>query len=82
MDSDRERRVRERAYAIWEREGRPQGREAEHWLEAEREIAAETEIADVSGNVDQSRPEVAPAPRPRRSRAVPKGEPRRKAEAP
>lgn len=31
-------RVRELAHQIWEREGRPEGREVEHWLAAEREI--------------------------------------------
>ena len=32
--------VRERAYRIWETEGKPHGRDLEHWLQAEREIAA------------------------------------------
>lgn len=32
--------IRERAYGIWEREGRPHGRELEHWLQAESELAA------------------------------------------
>src|SRR5208282_4499721 len=36
-----EQKVRERAYHIWEREGRPQGREAEHWEKALRELAME-----------------------------------------
>ncbi|MGE0373644.1 MAG: DUF2934 domain-containing protein [Gammaproteobacteria bacterium] len=31
-------RTRERAYQIWEREGRPAGREIEHWLQAEQEL--------------------------------------------
>lgn len=30
--------IRERAYVIWEREGRPQGRELDHWLQAESEL--------------------------------------------
>jgi hypothetical protein len=34
-------RVRTRAYAIWEREGRPHGRHHEHWHQAESEIASE-----------------------------------------
>ncbi|MGF7148080.1 hypothetical protein FHS96_001689 [Sphingomonas zeicaulis] len=42
MSNDRERRVRDRAYALWEREGRPSGRHDEHWFRASREIAAET----------------------------------------
>ena len=35
--SDRDRRVQDRAYEIWEQEGRPSGREQEHWERAERE---------------------------------------------
>ena len=34
-------RVRERAYEIWQQEGRPQGKAVEHWLRAEAEVAAE-----------------------------------------
>lgn len=34
----REQAIRERAYAIWEQEGRPQGRDLDHWLQAETEI--------------------------------------------
>ncbi len=36
-----EERIRERAYEIWERAGRPEGKTVEHWLQAESEIAAE-----------------------------------------
>jgi hypothetical protein len=35
--------VRERAYRIWENEGRPHGRDLDHWLQAEREVAGATE---------------------------------------
>jgi hypothetical protein len=38
-----EQRIRERAYQIWEREGCPEGKTTEHWLQAETEIAAEEE---------------------------------------
>ncbi len=31
---DTERRIRERAYQLWDEDGRPQGREAEHWERA------------------------------------------------
>ncbi|WP_312862177.1 DUF2934 domain-containing protein [Rhizobium sp. P32RR-XVIII] len=34
--------VRKRAYAIWEREGRPDGRHEDHWIEAKREIKRES----------------------------------------
>ena len=41
--SDRtwEQKVRERAYAIWEREGRPDGAAERHWAMAETELRAE-----------------------------------------
>ena len=29
-----EQRVRDRAYALWESEGRPAGRDAEHWRQS------------------------------------------------
>jgi Protein of unknown function (DUF2934) len=33
-DRDSEQAIRERAYLIWEREGRPEGRAADHWRRA------------------------------------------------
>jgi len=45
MESDREKRVRERAYQIWQREGDPHGRADEHWAQAEAEIELEDELA-------------------------------------
>lgn len=33
---DDKRRIREWAYDLWEKEGRPTGRALDHWLEAER----------------------------------------------
>ena len=33
-------RIQRRAYELWESEGRPEGREHTHWLQAEREIAS------------------------------------------
>ena len=41
MTVEEEQRIRERAYFIWEQEGRPRGRELDHRLRAEAEIAAE-----------------------------------------
>jgi hypothetical protein len=37
-----EKAIRERAYHIWEAEGRPHGRDREHWERAGREIEAES----------------------------------------
>lgn len=41
-----EERIRERAYVIWERAGRPEGKQVEHWLQAEAEIAGEEQGLD------------------------------------
>jgi hypothetical protein len=40
MHIDREMKIRERAYALWEEEGRFEGRAQDHWYRAERELAA------------------------------------------
>jgi Protein of unknown function (DUF2934) len=41
MADDREDRIRERAYRLWEREGRPQGRHETHWHQASQEVGDE-----------------------------------------
>jgi hypothetical protein len=41
--SEREQAIRERAYAIWEEEGRPDGRDLDHWLRAEAKISSSGE---------------------------------------
>jgi hypothetical protein len=38
--------IRQRAYEIWEREGRPEGREADHWRMAAEEISAQRANTD------------------------------------
>ena len=43
MDWKLEARIRERAYQIWEREGRPEGRDFDHWTRAVSEVQAEEE---------------------------------------
>ncbi|AZO12071.1 MULTISPECIES: DUF2934 domain-containing protein [unclassified Mesorhizobium] len=43
---DREERIRRRAHEIWEREGRPEGRQQEHWDQAVQEIEAEGSEAE------------------------------------
>ena len=37
-----EQEIARRAYAIWEQEGRPHGRNLDHWLKAERELNGQT----------------------------------------
>jgi hypothetical protein len=39
-DSKHDQKVRERAYHIWEAEGRPHGRHDQHWQDALRDVAA------------------------------------------
>jgi hypothetical protein len=36
--SDIERKIRERAYLLWEEQGRPAAKNLEHWLDAERSL--------------------------------------------
>ena len=41
MESPTEKQILNRAYEIWERNGRPEGREDEFWHQAEQELRAE-----------------------------------------
>ena len=41
MADDREERIRQRAYDLWQREGAPEGRDQDHWHEAVAPIDAE-----------------------------------------
>ncbi len=45
-DQDLERAIRERAYLIWEHEGRPEGRAEEHWRHAAVEAFADKSPRD------------------------------------
>lgn len=64
MEPDKEARIRERAYEIWVSEGRPHGRDAEHWQRAEAEITAESgSVADRAAAGSKPRTE-APSPPP------------------
>ena len=63
MDSETERRIRERAYEIWVREGKPHGRDAEHWERAKAEIlAAAGGVEERAGHVEGRPPEQTPSP--------------------
>ena len=41
--------IRLRSYQIWEREGRPDGCSAEHWIRAKAELEAELQEASMTG---------------------------------
>jgi len=46
MLDEREQAIRERAYAIWEQDGRPEGRNLAHWSQAEVEIGTEQVVLE------------------------------------
>ncbi|WP_158045649.1 DUF2934 domain-containing protein [Skermanella pratensis] len=56
MSPEQEDRIKQRAYEIWEREGRPDGRGEVHWHMAVQEIRAEDgwvdDAADPAGPTD------------------------------
>jgi len=58
-----------RSYLIWEREGRPQGRDWDHWFRAEAELAREQASTAKSA---VSKPVAARAPRSPKTRAAKK----------
>jgi Protein of unknown function (DUF2934) len=39
MEDDREELIRQRAYTIWEEQGKPEGEDMRHWLQAWQELA-------------------------------------------
>jgi len=49
MMDERERRIKARAFELWQREGSLDGRSLGHWLQAEREIEQE-ELEDSGEN--------------------------------
>lgn len=59
MDEKRQR-ISEQAYYHWEREGRPLGKEQDHWLKAESELEPETVEQD-TGKKKPSTPRAAKA---------------------
>jgi Protein of unknown function (DUF2934) len=66
VPEDREERIRKRAYEIWEREGRPHGRDAEHWGQATSEIDAEVAASGLeTKSAEPAEPEASPADRRR-----------------
>lgn len=47
--------IRERAYQLWEAEGRPDGQDFEHWLRAREEIEPVAKEGDpLAGGVESS----------------------------
>jgi len=56
-------RISQRAYQLWEQEGKPEGRESEHWEQACREIEGEigSPLAESDLNSDLNSSGLGPA---------------------
>jgi uncharacterized membrane protein len=48
MESEKDRKIRERAYELWVQSGRSEGTSEQHWYQAEQEYAAGSESPDTS----------------------------------
>jgi hypothetical protein len=44
MHSQQEAEIRDRAYALWQEEGSPEGRDQEFWHRAERALAEQSDL--------------------------------------
>lgn len=44
--TDKNHIIRERAYALWETQGRPDGRDHDNWLQAEQEVSGDESDPD------------------------------------
>ena len=44
MDTDKEERIRRKAHEMWEKDGRPDGKDGHHWDEAEKLVNEEDSI--------------------------------------
>jgi hypothetical protein len=64
MDQDRDKRIKARAYELWEENGRQDGGHEAHWHQAEREVGDE-EAAD-RGETRVETPRAADRKAPRR----------------
>ena len=71
-----------RAYAMWEKEGRPHGRSLEHWLAAERELVQVSVSSPMPLSVDVGAKPAKRASPASRKAATPKAKPRGRAEKP
>ena len=66
MHEEREQQIRGRAYALWQQDGEPEGREKEHWEQACRDMEEESigtpDISPGPGAEKQARSELAKGP--------------------
>ncbi len=55
-----ERAIARRAYQLWEKAGRPTGRDLEHWLRAEAELLAENRRTGPAETIPEAGPNLGP----------------------
>lgn len=55
-DQDRDDRVRQLAYMLWEAAGRPEGEDARFWREAEQQLKAEAPSDELEEGLEESFP--------------------------
>ena len=60
--AERDARIRERAYEIWEQEGRPFGQHERHWLQAEAELKGGARIVLSTVSAKEAKILQSPAP--------------------
>lgn len=56
MNTPHENDIRDRAYALWEQDGSPEGRDLEYWQRAERELTEEAGLDTSEETADVSQP--------------------------
>jgi hypothetical protein len=66
MTADQYGEIARRAYTIWEVEGRPSGRELDHWLRAEAEVRTSQEVSADEATPSPAKPRRASRKRARR----------------
>jgi hypothetical protein len=62
MDTDRIQELKDRAHAIWEAEGRPDGRADQHWRQAEEQLAPPRKEALQAEPISTGTPEIPTSP--------------------
>ena len=78
MDQDHQDRIRQRAHEIWESEGRPEGRDADHWSRAEEELRNQTGNDQPDG--DSAEPQLAQTAAPAKPKRASRKSTKAKAE--
>lgn len=71
MESERDRKIRERAYELWVQGGRSEGSSEQHWFQAEQEFGAgsESPLAE-SGATGATAGKAAPVKKTTRARSA------------